>query len=336
MSRAANLRVTDRPELAPGRIRRAAPAAVHDDDPALAAALPHYELVGPPNAPVVIALGGISATAHVTSTADDPTPGWWEEVSGAARPLDTTRYRVLGVEFLDGGRGAAGQPARVVTTHDQARAIVGLLDHLGVARAHAVVGSSYGGMVALALAAEHPERVARLVVISAAHEPHPMTTAVRAVQRRIVALGLETGRGNEAMALARALAMTTYRSEREFAERFDCAPLAGAGTTFPVERYLAHCGEKFAASFTSERFLALSLSGDLHRVDPAAIRAPTTLVAAEGDRVVPESQLQDLATRLGGPCRFVRLRTRFGHDAFLTEPQKIGRILATSLDEPLP
>lgn len=295
--------------------------------------LPRYELAGPEGAPVVVALGGISATAHVVATPSDPTLGWWHPVVGDGGAIDTTRHRVLGVEFLDGGRGADGHPLRTIETHDQADAIVSLLDRLGIERAHAVVGASYGGMVALALGERYPARVGRLVVISAAHEPHPMSTAIRAIQRQIVTLALDAGRAADGLALARALAMTTYRSEREFGERFDGPPVDGR---FPVEAYLAHCGARFAASYPVERFLALSLSGDLHRVDPRAIRAPTTLVAAQGDRLVPEEQMRQLARRIAAPCRLFRVRTRFGHDAFLTEPRKIGRILASTLAAPLP
>ena len=325
------------PSVAPSRATRHRPHAHHppsrESTSPRETTLPRHELSGPDGAPLVIALGGISATAHVVATASDPTPGWWHPVVGDGGGVDTTRFRVLGVEFLDGGRGVDGRPGRAIDTHEQAGAIVALLDRLGVERAHAAIGASYGGMVALALAERFPERVERLAVISAAHEPHPMTTAIRAIQRQIVGLALDAGRGSDGLALARALAMTTYRSEREFAERFPGPPIDGS---FPVEAYLAHCGARFAAAYPIERFLALSLSGDLHRVDPAAIRVPTTLVAAQGDRLVPESQLRELARRIAGPCRLHRVRTRFGHDAFLTEPRKIGRILASTLDAPLP
>lgn len=127
--------------------------------------------------------------------------------------------------------------------------------------------------------------------------------------------------------------MTTYHSAADFADRFDIAPVEqhDGGATFPVELYLRHCGEKFAAMWRPERFLALSLSADLHRVDPAAVRTPAVLVAAEGDTIVPADQMESLAARLGSPSRLVRLATRHGHDAFLTEPAKIGRILHTAL-----
>lgn len=292
-----------------------------------------HELVGPSGAPVVVVLGGISATRHVTAGDRDPSPGWWNDIVGHGRAIDTGEFRVLGVDFLDGGRRSDGRPRRTVTTHDQAANVARVLDDIGVERIHSFVGASYGGMVALAFAERYPDRVDGIVAISAPHEPHPMSTALRALQRRIVELGLETGRVSQALAIARGLAITTYRSTREFGERFDAAPIERSenDATFPVEGYLRHHGERFAARWSAERFLALSLSGDLHRVHPAAITTPTTIVAAEGDAIVPGEQLDALARALGGPTRLIHLPTTRGHDAFLTEPTAVGDIVRTAL-----
>jgi homoserine O-acetyltransferase/O-succinyltransferase len=237
------------------------------------------------------------------------------------------------VDFLDGGRRSDGRPQRIVTTHDQAANVASVLDELGIERIHAFVGASYGGMVALAFAERYPDRVDSVVAISAPHEPHPMSTALRALQRRIVQLGLDTGRPAEALAIARGLAITTYRSAREFADRFDPAPteLTDNDATFPVEGYLRHHGERFAARWTAERFLALSLSGDLHRVDPSGIHTPTTIVAAEGDAIVPGEQLEILSARLAAPNRLLHVPTTRGHDAFLTEPAAVGAIIHNAL-----
>ena len=291
-----------------------------------------YECVGAPHAPVLLALGGISAHRHVVSHTEDASPGWWEGLSGARRPLDLASRRVLGVDYLDGGRAADGGPVRTITTRQQAVAIVRLLDHLGIERLEAVIGASYGGMVALALAAEWPERIGRLVVICAAHEPHPMATALRVAQRRIVELGLATGRADDCMGIARGIAMTTYRTAREFSERFDAAArIGGGGVEFDVERYLRHAGKRFAEQMSPERFLALSLSADLHRVVPECVAVRTTVVAAQGDTLVPASQLRSLARRLPMLDNFITLRSRFGHDAFLTEPARLGRLLNAAL-----
>ena len=292
--------------------------------------LPRYELIGPSTAPLVIVLGGISASAHVTSTPSNPAPGWWDAVVGPGRVIDTERFRVLSFDWLDESVVASSQ---AVTTHDQAAALARLLDALGIDQAYAVVGASYGGMVALAFAERYGARLEQLIAVSAAHESSPMSTGLRAIQRRIVALGLESGRVKEALAIARALGMTTYRSAAEFADRF--APVEPEpdqrGVTFAVERYLMEHGERFAQRFDARRFCALSLSCDLHRVDPAAITVPTLLVAADWDTLVPREQIEELASRLTGPSRIERLETRVGHDAFLAEPAAIGQILTVAL-----
>ncbi len=302
--------------------------------------VPAYEVTGPRNAPVIIALGGISAGRHVAATPTNASAGWWDGVAGPGLAIDSCRYRVIGVEFQDGGRGETGHPERIITTFDQADAIAALLDELGIDVVHAVVGASYGGMVALAFAERYGARLKQLVVLAAAHEPDPNATAVRVIQRRTVELGLDTGREREALTLARGLAMTTYRGEREFAERFDASAGApdihGADATFPIERYLRHAGARFAEQCTPERFLALSLSADLHRVSPENIHVPTTIVAFEGDRVVPRRQTLALAARLGTPLTdiaHVDVRTRFGHDGFLLEVDAVSAVLSRALEK---
>jgi homoserine O-acetyltransferase/O-succinyltransferase len=295
--------------------------------------LPRFELTGARDAPLVVVLGGLSASSHIAATAADPASGWWDAIVGAGRAVDTRRFRTLGVEFLDGGRRADGRPCRIVTTHDQADAVASVLEAVEVERVHAVIGASYGGMVALAFAERHPGRLERLVAISAAHESHPMSTALRSLQRRIVRLGIDTGQPRAGLALARGLAMTSYRSAREFAERFAVEPIERStdDALFAVERYLCQLGERFALRWTPERFLALSLSADLHRVDPAGVTSPTLLVAAEGDMIVPREQLEQLAARIAAPCRLADLPSIRGHDAFLTEPERLGPLLSETL-----
>ena len=292
-----------------------------------------YELTGPEGAPLVIVLGGISASRHVASSPTEAATGWWSKSVGPGSGIDTNSYRILGIEYLDGGLAADGRPARVVTTHDQGDALAALLQSLELGRAHAVVGASYGGMVALAFAESHPDLVDRVVVIGAAHESHPLSTGLRAFQRRIVELGLETGRATDGMIIARAIAMTTYRTPGELAERFGGDfPLEVDGrTVFPVEQYLEAAGKRFAAWCPPARFLALSLSADLHRVDPAAVRVPVVLIAEEGDALVPREQMVALAEQLAAPCRFVDLHTVHGHDAFLVDHDTINPILSSAL-----
>ena len=296
-----------------------------------------FTLYGDPDLPLVVVLGGISAGRKVRGSGNARRHGWWQDFVGDGLAIDTRSFAALGVDFL-GGAGSSTAPGGpgfpAISTVDQARTIVAVLDHLGIARARAVVGSSYGGMVALAFAARFGHRLGRLVVISAAHESHPMATALRTLQRRAVRLGLESGRVEEGLAIARGIAMTTYRTAEEFAGRFGTIPdRTSTGLRFPVEEYLEHHGASFGRRFSPWSFLCLSESLDLHHVDPDRISTPTTLVAVDTDALVPPWQLRALAERLGGPVRLIEISSIYGHDAFLKEVGAVSDIINRTLGE---
>lgn len=288
-----------------------------------------YEITGPAHAPVIAVLGGISASRHVTSTANDPSVGWWENVVGEGRTVDTRAFRVLSIDYVD--RREDGEQ---VTTHDQAAALVEALDHAGVNRLHAVIGASYGGMVALAFGEAYPERVGHLVVIGAAHASHPLASALRVLQRRVVELGLDGGNGTRGVAIARGIALTAYGTSADFSSRFSPADYASAeAACTSIANHLASSGERFAATCTPARFVALSRSLDLHRVQPANIRVPTTVIAVREDQVVPIEQARELAARLAAPCRLLEIDSIYGHDAFLNDPgfpAVLSSVLASS------
>ena len=279
-----------------------------------------FEIVGPRGAPVIAVLGGISASKHVTSSASDPSPGWWEDVVGPGRAIDTREFRVLGIDYVASGKGTAP-----VTTIDQAEVLAAALDQSGVRSLHAVVGASYGGMVALAFGARFASRARRLIVISAAHESDPIATALRHLQRRVVALGREVGRERDGLAIARGIAMTSYLTARHFDERLTGSDRDDSRL---VERrigsYLKKRGEQFAEKWTSERYNALSLSLDLHKIRPEDVTVPTTVIAVSADRLVPVAQSRELAQRLGGPSQLIEIDSSLGHDAFLGDSSRIS------------
>lgn len=287
--------------------------------------------------PVVAALGGISAGRQVASGG---TKGWWSEVVGSGGALDTERCQVLGLDFLGGSgettgpqAGQSGFPA--VSAYDQAELLRRVLEHLDCGPLQAIVGASYGGMVALAFAERWPQLVRHIVVISAADRAHPLSTAWRSVQRAMVRYALSHSDGPEGLRLARALAMTTYRSSDEFAVRFGGAPVQVDGRfQFPVEAYLLARGEAYAASYVPEAFVCLSESIDLHRVDATQIRVPATLVAIREDQLVPLGDMQQLRSRLAGPVELVELSSLYGHDAFLKEHAALRPLLAKALGLP--
>ena len=290
--------------------------------------------------PIVVALGGISATSHVTATSEDPRPGWWQGLIGPDRAVDTRRFRILSFDYL-GGNGAssvpkdpAGSVPTTITTEDQAQALTALLDQLDISRIHGFVGASYGGMVGLAFAARWPQRLEHLMMISAAHRTHPMATGWRSVQRRIVRLAIEQGIVAEGLSLARSLAMTTYRSAEEFTQRFPDPPRRdGAKFQFPVEAYLEARGEDFAERFDPKAFLRLSESIDLHHIEPEKVNATATLVAVRSDQLVPLTQMRRLKQRLAGPTQLFELESIYGHDAFLKEYDFLADTLRPILEQ---
>jgi homoserine O-acetyltransferase len=219
-----------------------------------------------------------------------------------------------------------------LTPADQAHALRAVVDHLRLPPLRGVVGASYGGAVALAFAADHADKVDAALVIGAAHQSHPMATALRVVQRRIVAEAQARGADREGLALARALAMTTYRTQDQCQQPVPGPPQVGpAGAPFAVEDYLDHHGRAFAERFDAAGYLCLRLSMDLQDVDPARIGVPVTLVAMEPDAIAPAWLGRELHEKLGPGHELVEVRTTAGHDGFLTDVETFRRVVSDFL-----
>jgi homoserine O-acetyltransferase len=284
-------------------------------------------IAGDVGGPAIVALGGISGSRFVCRGKDGGT-GWWPGLVGPGCAVDPERHRVLGLDFVADPTGRCAP-----STEDQARVLAAALDMAGIDRLHAIVGASYGGMVALAFAAAFPSKVDRIVVISAGAEPHPAASAARGLQRRTVALGLRNGDGDEGLSIARGMAMLTYRTAEEFGERFR-GGLDGEDPLGPCEPgcYLRARGKAFRSVMSPERFLSLSGSIDRHKVDGGRIACPALLIGATSDQLVPPAQMRRLAEGLGGENPLHLLDCLYGHDMFLKEASSIGDILKPFLD----
>ena len=285
-------------------------------------------------APLVVVPGGISASRFVADGVDgkDGSGGWWSDMIYPGGPIDLNHVQVLGLDCAPNSGNT--QDRLTITTIDQAKRLAALLDHLQVECVHSIIGMSYGGMIALAFAQTFPTRVENLCVFGAAHRPWPMGVALRGIQRRTIDLATKLGEPLEGLKLARELAMTTYRSAEEFSERFAATPNADdpitfdAPITFDVSDYLESRGRHYKKIMPVNRFLALSESIDLHRVDPAKIHARTALIAVRSDQLAPPSEMQALSDALAGPANLHVIDSIYGHDSFLKATDLLAPILS--------
>ena len=322
------------PEAIDGFIDLPSPWTLFHGEP-LAHAQLAYRLLGPAGAPVVVALGGISAHRFVAAPR---TSGWWHTLVGPDLGLDTNCFRVLGIDYL-GGRGGSTAPANgdlfpTLSAWDQAEALAHLVRALGITPAHAIMGASYGGMVAMAFAKLYPELTRRIVVISSADRTQPLATAWRSVQRQVVREAVARGDGAAGLKLARALAMTTYRSPGELAQRFAGPPVREGGRfRFPIEDYLFARGDEYVRYYRPESFLCLSESIDLFEIDATGLSVPVTLIGIREDQLVPIADMRALAAKMGRGCRLVEVSSSSGHDAFLTEGAMFKPIIEQILRE---
>lgn len=298
-----------------------APSFEPDEDVEIASARAGEEIVrvrlhGRRDGPLVIAAGGISADRHVRA--------WWGDIAAEGGAIDLATYCVLGFDFAP-----LADRRAPLTPHLQAELLLDALDGLGVSQAHAFVGASYGAMVGLALAELAPARLGRLVAISAAHRPAPLASGWRGVQRRIVEDGLARGDGAGGLALARQLAMITYRSAKEFETRF--AREIGEDGRSDLDQYLIARGNAYADKVAAQRWLSLSEAIDRFRARPEHILTPTTLVACPGDQLAPLADMEELA-RLLPHCTGLRLLpSLYGHDAFLKEAERLTPLIREAL-----
>lgn len=314
----------------------------------------------------VFVCAGISASSHVRSHEGNPDAGYWEEMVGPGLSIDTDRFFVLSCNWLGGCFGTTGpssvDPATgrpfgrsfpLLTLHDLAASVVRLLDGLGIPALHATIGSSLGGMVALALGVDHPERAGRVASISGTAWTRPGALAIRYLQRACVLLDPGYGDGHygdarptNGLSIARQIGFTTYRSVAEWDERFRREREEGPhrfDADFAVERYLKHQGSKFAERYDPNSYLYLSKAMDLFdlrgpdgRLESglARLRAASLVVGVDSDLLMPIEEQEEIAEALRGNHtrnRFVRLSSLYGHDAFLKETALFTPLLRSFL-----
>lgn len=256
----------------------------------------------------LLILTGLSPSAHVATSALDPTPGWWEDMVGPRKPIDTERWFVICANTLGSCKGstgpttinpATGEPYRLdfpeLTLEDAANASHELVRGLGIDRLACLLGNSMGGMNALAYLVQHPGSARMHISISTAAQAQPFAIAIRSLQREAIRLDHNWNNGRyddqrypeTGMSIARKLGVITYRSAMEWVGRFarirldsDQREEEPFAVEFQVESYLDAHARRFVRSFDPNSYLYLSRASDWFDIAEHAPKASAGSVEA--------------------------------------------------------
>ncbi len=322
----------------------------------------------------VLVCHALNASHHVAGVyADDPNNvGWWDNMIGPGKPLDTNRFFVVGINNLGGCHGSTGplsvNPASgrpwgaafpVVTVEDWVNAQARLADHLGIRQFAAVMGGSLGAMQCVQWSIAHPERVRHALVIACAPNLSAQNIAFNEVARQAIltdpdfyggdyyAQGVQPRRG---LRVARMVGHITYLSDDEMASKFGRALKHGQvnygfDTEFEIESYLRYQADKFAGYFDANTYLRITKALDYfdpafaHGGDLARALAPTKagflVVSFTTDwRFSPERSREIVHALLKNKrdVTYAEIDAPHGHDAFLLDDARYHRLVAAYFD----
>ncbi len=342
--------------------------------PAITLAYETWGTLSPARDNALLLTTGLTPGSHARSTPANPAPGWWEAMIGPGLAIDTDRWFVICNNSLGSCHGSTGPASRNPVTgepwrltfpqlsvEDIAASSRALLRSLEIERLGAVVGSSLGGMTALAYGLLFPDEVDRIITISAASSASAFAIALRSLQREAIRSDPDWLGGNypearpprRGLALARKMGMITYRAASEWAPKFgrqrtDTPPAEPFGVEFEVESYLQYHADRFVPIYDANSYLYISRAMDLFDaaehgaslIDALKkIKARQILVVgAETDLLFPIHQQAELAAALiesGHNVKFARLPSEEGHDSFLTDLARFSPAVGDFLKQPI-
>jgi homoserine O-acetyltransferase len=343
--------------------------------------LPHYELVyetyGTLNADksnAILVCHALSGNHHVAGHyADAPKQvGWWDNMIGPGKPVDTDKFFVIGVNNLGGCHGSTGpsstNPATgkpygaafpVVTVEDWVESQARLADQLGIRQFAAVLGGSLGGMQAMQWSLSYPERVRHVLVIAAAPHLSAENIAFNDVARNAILTDPDFHGGDfyqhdvvpkRGLRLARMLGHITYLSDDAMADKFGRSLRAGKlGFTFniefEIESYLRYQGDKFAAHFDANTYLLMTKALDYF--DPARPydgKLDKAFAGAQADFLVlsfttdwrfsPERSREIVQALLHNRLNvsYAEISSTHGHDSFLMQDAHYHEVMRSYLE----
>jgi homoserine O-acetyltransferase len=323
---------------------------------------------------VILICHALSGDHHCAGvhTLEDRKPGWWNNLIGPGKAVDTNKFFVVCANVLGGCQGSTGpsstNPATespygvafpFVTILDMVRAQKLLLDHLGVSELHAVIGGSMGGMQALLFSIEFPSYTRRVLAMATTAREGAQAIAFNEVGRQAIMQDPDWNRGDYAkgsgprvgLAIARMMAHITYVSDASMDRKFGRRRKSnGPGDAynfdvqFEVESYLRHQGQSFINRFDANSYLYITRALD-HFDLPLAygsleaafspVQADTLVVGFTSDWLFPPEQNRQIALallRAGKRASYAELSTDLGHDSFLLESEELYALVRGFLE----
>jgi homoserine O-acetyltransferase/O-succinyltransferase len=337
-----------------------------------------YETYGELNAAktnAVLVCHALSGNHHVAGryTPEDKYPGWWDNLIGPGKPLDTNKFFVIGLNNLGGCHGSSGPSSvnpltdrpysatfPVVTVEDWVESQARLLDYLGIEQLAAVIGGSLGGMQALQWNIAYPERVRHAFVIASAPNLTAQNMAFNEVARQAIITDPEFFEGDyynhgtvprRGLRIARMLGHITYLSDDVMGEKFGRKLRHGDvkysfDVEFEMESYLRYQGDKFAGEFDANTYLrmtraldyfdpALEYEGDLSMALSRA-KAKFVVISFTTDwRFSPARSREIVKALLDNalPVKYAEVTSAHGHDAFLMPDPYYHDIMRAYLEQ---
>jgi homoserine O-acetyltransferase len=301
----------------------------------------------------------------------DRHPGWWDSMVGPGKPFDTDTYFIICSNVLGGCQGTTGPSSLnpetqepyalsfpLITIGDMVKVQSYLIDYLGISQLLCVTGGSMGGMQALEWAIAYPERVRSAIVIASTPRLTAQGIAFNAVGRNAITSDPNWNGGNyygksipsRGLAIARMIGHITYLSEQSMHEKFGRRLQNreqyefNFDDQFAVESYLEYQGDKFVERFDANSYIYLSKAMDYFNLDEkygslqAAFRrtlAKFLLISFTSDWLYPPSQSKEMVFSLmkeGKDVSYAELDCPYGHDSFLIETERQGKLIASFLE----
>ncbi|MBU8902818.1 MAG: homoserine O-acetyltransferase [Victivallales bacterium] len=331
-----------------------------------------YGELSPDGTNAVLIQHALSGDAHVSGkhAPDDKKSGWWDEMIGPGKYLDTNKYFVVCSNVIGGCAGSTGPRSinpktgklynmdfPVITIADMVRAQKRLMEHLKIKKWLSIVGGSMGGMQALEWAIDYPDLMESVIPIATTARLSPQAIAFDWVGRQAILADSNWHDGNysegdtqKGLSIARMLAHITYLSDESMKNKFgrelqDSPSYSFAfKRDFTVESYLEYQGQRFTERFDANSYLYITRATDYFDISAKAdgdlakalepVKCHFLVVSFSSDWLFPASQSEDLVKALlKNQCEvsYCEVQSSYGHDAFLLEVDTLGKMISDFL-----